>query len=101
MPPCGGHPRRCRAQLWTQQVSSRAPVWGASGSNSLHDLLKNGFKSCPRVGGIVRGSRRCQWPVAGFKSCPRVGGIVCHSGANAARSVSSRAPVWGASIPFG
>ena len=125
VPPCGGHPAvlsgffvlwilvSSRAPVWGASfllcffgfipfsVSSRAPVWGASEKMQSAAMDAAGFKSCPRVGGIVRGSRRCQWPVAGFKSCPRVGGIVCHSGANAARSVSSRAPVWGASIPFG
>ena len=34
-------------------VSSRAPVWGASASCSGYLRFEVGFKSCPRVGGIL------------------------------------------------
>ena len=140
MPPCGGHHeaignigpemgfKSCprvggimHAGLFSaaRGVSSRAPVWGASEIGNR----KNGklpfqvvppcgghraesgrfphfascFKSCPRVGGI--NSLIFNFITSySFKSCPRVGGIapggpVCGRW----RTVSSRAPVWGAS----
>ena len=73
VPPCGGHPERQGADAERHQVSSRAPVWGASWTPS---------SSCPR---------------ASFKSCPRVGGIQIISTVLPVLAVSSRAPVWGAS----
>ena len=78
-------------------VSSRAPVWGASSLDLLVGLIRESFKSCPRVGGIPSASvgRNYQklfqvvppcggHPISScvvslsslsFKSCPRVGGI--------------------------
>ena len=57
------------------------------------------FKSCPRVGGIA-GDTGVRCRSNGFKSCPRVGGIILDSCRGRGRkSVSSRAPVWGASRP--
>ena len=83
-------------------------------------ILGVGFKSCPRVGGILVAVDDVK-VVHSFKSCPRVGGIqgkpvICMTmivssrapvwGASyfnrnyvAPRTVSSRAPVWGASLP--
>ena len=98
VPPCGGH-LGGRCCFWPVCiVSSRAPVWGASGvmtGSRLEMMLfqvvppcgghhagkgagsrqRQGFKSCPRVGGIgcVRDPVGVE---AGFKSCPRVGGIL-------------------------
>ena len=62
---------------------------------------RRGFKSCPRVGGIGDPAGFLD-PFSGFKSCPRVGGIVfVKLGKPDNRIVSSRAPVWGASIGKG
>ena len=97
VPPCGGHPDVVERVVEGYKVSSRAPVWGASGvmtGSRLEMMLfqvvppcgghhagkgagsrqRQGFKSCPRVGGIgcVRDPVGVE---AGFKSCPRVGGI--------------------------
>ena len=55
-------------------VSSRAPVWGASRGKQTDPEGKGGFKSCPRVGGIRRVRHSSGLPKS-FKSCPRVGGI--------------------------
>ena len=74
MPPCGGHRQRCRYNRRRREVSSRAPVWGASGRTPTAPATRQSFKSCPRVGGITG------------------------AGENDIHiSVSSRAPVWGAS----
>ena len=103
-----------------RQVSSRAPVWGASDLHLHLLILVGSFKSCPRVGGILVAVDDVK-VVHSFKSCPRVGGIqgkpvICMTmivssrapvwGASyfnrnyvAPRTVSSRAPVWGASLP--
>ena len=118
VPPCGGHRgsgavvRSCACfkscprvggiryyrdfYLLSGIVSSRAPVWGASGRRMQKRLTVKGFKSCPRVGGIymrdiaereaIVSSRAPVWGASGteghyrhpfrsFKSCPRVGGI--------------------------
>ena len=79
-----------------------------------------GFKSCPRVGGIKH-PRPGPFGICGFKSCPRVGGILVPDGRIKVEAlfqvvppcgghlrdweridplvpVSSRAPVWGASL---
>ena len=74
VPPCGGHPE-AEWKLWSEKS----------------------FKSCPRVGGIfsVNFPSRC---MASFKSCPRVGGILKLLHCPDIRFVSSRAPVWGASL---
>ena len=118
VPPCGGHQnaaqrvhsrtrfKSCprvggisvyRGPAGHRQVSSRAPVWGASRLLRSRRLSTRSFKSCPRVGGIsvYRGpaghrqvsSRAPVWGasdlhlhllilVGSFKSCPRVGGIL-------------------------
>ena len=56
-----------------------------------------GFKSCPRVGGIPPSCWRSKM-YPGFKSCPRVGGIKTLAEKRLREKVSSRAPVWGASV---
>ena len=76
VPPCGGHPRK--------------RLWGI--------LCCFCFKSCPRVGGISCNSAEICNQIS-FKSCPRVGGIKARYLRGKHRQVSSRAPVWGASIP--
>ena len=73
VPPCGGHPAVHVHLAGHLRVSSRAPVWGAS---------------C--AGASLR-------PCCCFKSCPRVGGIVRSVVLSPLQQVSSRAPVWGAS----
>ena len=101
-------------------VSSRAPVWGASVVEKCQEAAIIGFKSCPRVGGIFKMSRnfwdvlfqvvppcgghRLQIAAAGcagigFQVVPPCGGHPGAAGACRADpgSVSSRAPVWGAS----
>ena len=118
VPPCGGHHMTDFEKVYNFEVSSRAPVWGAS--EVRHKILWpiHGFKSCPRVGGIrpvdyyrlhratfqvvppCGGHPRCCCstpPKCCFKSCPRVGGIAGATGEVAGAEVSSRAPVWGAS----
>ena len=96
VPPCGGHLGNFAKVLLAEQVSSRAPVWGASSGSSPRLGGALSFKSCPRVGGIATtiGTLR---PHERFKSCPRVGGIETGSIITRLWMVSSRAPVWGAS----
>ncbi len=98
VPPCGGHLVQC-AVLVEAQVSSRAPVWGASCSKLQGSPPGRGFKSCPRVGGIAPYIR---WRVspARFQVVPPCGGHPANSRMNvpSLTGVSSRAPVWGASI---
>ena len=59
-----------------KKVSSRAPVWGASGIGS-RNLARYKFQVVPpcggHLGGIPEVPPRLRLP--GFKSCPRVGGI--------------------------
>ena len=78
-------------------VSSRAPVWGASRIRLCATARKIGFKSCPRVGGINTHCRGCS--IAKFQVVPPCGGHprFCAS-VYSFIFVSSRAPVWGASI---
>ena len=95
VPPCGGHRWNNGLQRYPNKVSSRAPVWGASSAivntpllllfqvvppcgghrgSKLFPWSPQGFKSCPRVGGIPE--PQVDWRELGsFKSCPRVGGI--------------------------
>ncbi len=86
------------------EVSSRAPVWGHPVDDAITEIA-DGFKSCPRVGGIIalpyavsRDAKSFQVvpPVWGhpmrrgripkdscFKSCPRVGASIQRFGKNA------------------
>ncbi len=118
VPPCGGH--LAPALLCGHAaVSSRAPVWGASAAEHFARDSDGRFKSCPRVGGIPRRQRNGRLLPSfkscprvggivnegaenqrdpGFKSCPRVGGIVRSVVLSPLQQVSSRAPVWGASL---
>ena len=120
VPPCGGHRSRVFADEGKSRVSSRAPVWGAS-SNGVETMVEaTGFKSCPRVGGIIQllepeilpkhvSSRapvwgasnfwRFLWFTFSFQVVPpcgghRLPGFCCLW----YPQVSSRAPVWGASM---
>ena len=91
VPPCGGH----------RVIDEDAPV------------AYKGFKSCPRVGGILHlpqpfpvGKRFKSCPrvggiffhllvkegLCGFKSCPRVGGIAYRSGAGRGRGSFKSCP---------
>ena len=64
------------------------------------EVIETCFKSCPRVGGILQvlGLGPC---LMRFKSCPRVGGIPATTVTAGINLVSSRAPVWGASDEAG
>ena len=74
-------------------------MWGASCCSFwLFCPLDFGFKSCPRVGGIFSSLLFWLYSIFCFKSCPRVGGIRTTLIVILVLSVSSRAPVWGASI---
>ncbi len=96
VPPCGGHLVTPGSRLQIKRVSSRAPVWGASGIIRLRSTCLVSFKSCPRVGGIPPGLSlgiSC-----GFQVVPPCGGHpIATSIFSQVSTVSSRAPVWGAS----
>ena len=119
VPPCGGHPRIHSQRAGSKIVSSRAPVWGASifwrflclifsfqvvppcGGHQLRDLTDDlylWFQVVPPCGGHPK--IPTQPPKKrSFKSCPRVGGILKNEKHDIPpSSVSSRAPVWGASF---
>ena len=75
VPPCGGHLIWAITNIPKMAVSSRAPVWGAS-SNSSIAPISDSFQVVPPCGGH---HGNCQYPKKhqfGFKSCPRVGGIL-------------------------
>ena len=95
VPPCGGHPGplavlpgllvSSRAPVWgasgpaaiprgMSEVSSRAPVWGAS-EVFIFRRLPQWVSSRAPVWGASR-NRRDSRTHFGFKSCPRVGGII-------------------------
>ena len=118
MPPCGGHPGRSWNALTIWSVSSRAPVWGASGRGVLErdvaDVSSRApvwgasnpkyfnassklFQVVPPCGGHQLSVRSFMFLLS-FKSCPRVGGIRSNPMKKIALKVSSRAPVWGASL---
>ena len=80
-------------------VSSRAPVWGASSSRSAQPSGER-FQVVPPCGGHQSGQIAARRRTPGFKSCPRVGGIFTPVEMSACISVSSRAPVWGASTDY-
>ena len=77
VPPCGGHQEACGQKACQGQVSSRAPVWGAS------DV------PVPVHGQAGVSSRAPVWGASASSSV--VAGISV---------VSSRAPVWGASMNY-
>ena len=98
VPPCGGHLATILPHRLASGVSSRAPVWGAS-SKATKKVKKPEFQVVPPCGGHpVDFLLSLSWWVC-FKSCPRVGGIFCSFCSIGCTSVSSRAPVWGASSP--
>ena len=95
VPPCGGHHPYCR-KVQAGKRFQVVPPCGGHPAQDKYNQLKAGFKSCPRVGGILDGSdekldelvssRAPVWGASlrflhnvfcrnGFKSCPRVGGI--------------------------
>ena len=56
-----------------QNVSSRAPVWGASEPPPGIWTVTGGFKSCPRVGGIQYALVLC-FSITVFQVVPPCGG---------------------------
>ena len=96
VPPCGGHQGLGNEFLRILQVSSRAPVWGAS-RTVWEDYFDLKFQVVPPCGGHPRTPLPCCRSRLCFKSCPRVGGIKWLEEKLAEYKVSSRAPVWGAS----
>ena len=114
-----GHRLQVPALVRAPTVSSRAPVWGASASQARFvasqefqvvpprgghpskagiSCAGRGFKSCPRVGGIST-SPSFFLGASGFQVVPPCGGhlLVCSQHSRDS-IVSSRAPVWGASV---
>ncbi len=79
-----------------RQVSSRAPVWGASEPVTAFGCHTK-FQVVPPCGGHHKYYMAIS-PLACFKSCPRVGGIRLLPLCGNLSGVSSRAPVWGASF---
>ena len=78
-------------------VSSRAPGWGASALDFLRCSSHGGFKSCPRVGGILYPQAENIAPVKVSSRAPVWGASFICLPRTVIRAVSSRAPVWGAS----
>ena len=98
VPPCGGHQGSTNRGKRDIIVSSRAPVWGASGDDSCLYAYRKGFKSCPRVGGIALPSLVVSPPIS-FQVVPPCGGhLEGQVYTYGQKDVSSRAPVWGASV---
>ena len=100
VPPCGGHHAVFDYHSRRHSGFKSCPRVGG-----ILRLLRPagrvcGFKSCPRVGGIAGGCYLGGY-IECFKSCPRVGGILVGRSRRGAVYVSSRAPVWGASIKIG
>ena len=77
VPPCGGHPGRCRGPT-----------------------ARTSFKSCPRVGGIEGCGGHGVQPVVSSRA-PVWGASRADVGLEGPALVSSRAPVWGASLRRG
>ena len=81
----------------TDHVSSRAPVWGASGRRAPTGA-HHGFQVVPPCGGHHRALERSIIP-SQFQVVPPCGGHQILIGKPMPlKMVSSRAPVWGASI---
>ena len=74
VPPCGGHHQDIDPQKTHLNVSSRAPVWGAS-SRMSYRRMSIRFQVVPPCGGHLKILDGRSLPRS-FKSCPRVGGIV-------------------------
>ena len=74
MPPCGGHLKVLIGLAKSSTFQVVPPCGGHQEQGAAEAALIDGFKSCPRVGGIFCwiSSRAV---ALRFKSCPRVGGI--------------------------
>ena len=98
VPPCGGHQVSAVHLTASFFVSSRAPVWGASGSE-WYNFKFDCVSSRAPVWGASRFLPDCMistW----FQVVPPCGGHPQRlQELEAAGLVSSRAPVWGASFP--
>ena len=94
-PPRGGRRGQPAALRPGEEVSIRAPAWGATlaGSPRLHG--KRGFDPRPRVGGDA-GDGALQSAPHGFDPRPRVGGDSRLVEVRHDVPVSIRAPAWGA-----
>ena len=98
VPPCGGHPGHDHRISRHGDVSSRAPVWGASCRNWKRSW-RTQFQVVPPCGGHHFRSISLK-PLNLFQVVPPCGGhhflvpVCIHD-----HAVSSRAPVWGASHP--
>ena len=96
VPPCGGHPGHDHRISRHGDVSSRAPVWGASCRNWKRSW-RTQFQVVPPCGGHHFRSISLK-PLNLFQVVPPCGGhhflvpVCIHD-----HAVSSRAPVWGAS----
>ena len=85
------------APLWqTTEVSSRAPVWGASAVESGSSVREK-FQVVPPCGGHPR-SRSASGSRAVSSRAPVWGASSAMDRINMILQVSSRAPVWGASL---
>ena len=74
VPPCGGHPGYFPLCIAAHEVSSRAPVWGASKKEGEQRMLELVSSRAP-VWGASQNKPFFFFADGGFKSCPRVGGI--------------------------
>ena len=98
VPPCGGHPIRITMLINSTAFQVVPPCGGHHLRNRKLILVKR-FQVVPPCGGHLVDGTPANGCIKSFKSCPRVGGIFL----NVAFcfldwSVSSRAPVWGASV---
>ena len=96
-PRVGGIKSKCGAH-GDRNVSSRAPVWGASFVCGLRCPAIRRFKSCPRVGGILDKRTRQKRTETVSSRAPVWGASSAMDRINMILQVSSRAPVWGASL---
>ena len=98
VPPCGGHPFLWSRSLVRLPVSSRAPVWGASPPRSTRTADRWRFQVVPPCGGHPK-EMDIDTAKLKFQVVPPCGGHRAghRRGGGNDGTVSSRAPVWGAS----
>ena len=96
MPPCGGHPPGRFRPDGKGNVSSRAPVWGASGRRARASWASWVSSRAPVWG--ASGETEKSHPIENVSSrAPVWGASGKHRQHQRKGRVSSRAPVWGAS----